>query len=942
MNRIVISLILVTLMTLGSGWMVFAESARDGQSASRGGDIEPNDVYTSASDVTNDDFVDGSLGNSSPSDNNDFYKIVGGVSPRKVITATLYMVDYNDSNPSSINFNLAIAYLWSGWMYAVTSTSGTSRTETATYFQNISLSAPEQMWICVTRVSGSLAGRYQLTVNVSDPATLTAGTVSRYMSDSIGPKGMYFILNGLSDNAGMRLRLQCPSTGLAYLDIYNIWPPRNEWWFQNSSGQTTQGCLQEAHLVGMGGTYYVLVAMPRWTYPGGNGIFNLTVDSFGGPMDGDNFPAGATVVNSNSPHPGYIASGVDTADWYRLDVKANKSIPDVSMNVPGLGWYNYVDLSAWDKDLKFIKSDYASNSDANVDLGSFTTNYTGPLYFAVRAGGIYYSYYYYGGSGSYTLQFQLPNDPPQLNGTIPPIVMDEDTSDSSLVLSDYVWDPDGNHINYTLNGAKPNLTTVVNLTTGRVTFTPKKNWSGVETIKFTARDDGPDHKTLALCTTVTVNAVNDFPVIASLAKDAKFAEDAEWQTVDLSTIFSDIDDPVSNLAFGCRVTTSSTHPPGGELPVKYISKNRAFMLGPAHLMFGDFELELNCTDGHPDTVPVATRFNVSITHVNHDPTLKENVTSPFAISVPERGSNSDLSLDDLFTDPDLPAAYAADALTFTVTGMNKLTAAINTARKLMISAGNEQYKPGFPGMETLTLSATDKAGRTATIQVVVTVEPVNDPPLIISHQPALSSVPMKEMEKKTFSVTVNDVDTENRDITYTWYLDGVRDATVKEPSFTFAPDHLQGGFEHKIRVDASDGNTTISEEWAVPVADVNRLPDGSIKSPINFTKFVKGAIVTFTAEGSDPDGDKLTFTWRDATGAEIGTGPTFTNNKLLKGTQTIRLEINDGKGSIFKEVSITVNEQRPAATGTPGFGLAAILAAVGISIAIAAIGRKQK
>jgi hypothetical protein len=300
-------------------------------------------------------------------------------------------------------------------------------------------------------------------------------------------------------------------------------------------------------------------------------------------------------------------------------------------------------------------------------------------------------------------------------------------------------------------------------------------------------------------------------------------------------------------------------------------------------------------------------------------------------------------LDSLFTDPDLPAAYAADALTYTVTGMNKLTAAVTPDRKLTITAGNEQYKPGFPGLETLTITATDKAGRNVTLQVVVTVVPVNDPPEIISHQPAQASVTMKENEKKSFSVSASDVDTENRDLTYTWFLDGVKDAAARESSFSFQPDYTQGGSDHKVRVDISDGNTSVSEEWTITVADVNRLPDGSIKSPINSSKFVKGSVVTFTADGSDPDGDKLTFTWRDSAGTVIGTGPTFTYNKLFKGVQMVRLEINDGKASIYKDVTITISEQQPAAKkGTPGFEAAFIIAALGICLAIAAAGGKRK
>jgi len=130
----------------------------------------------------------------------------------------------------------------------------------------------------------------------------------------------------------------------------------------------------------------------------------------------------------------------------------------------------------------------------------------------------------------------------------------------------------------------------------------------------------------------------------------------------------------------------------------------------------------------------------------------------------------------------------------------------------------------------------------------------------------------------------------------------------------------------------------------VSVTDVNRPPEGSIKAPINSSKFARGSVVTFTAEGSDPDGDKLSFTWRDSAGTVIGTLPSFTYNKLLKGSQTIRLEIGDGKTSIYRDVTIEVSEQGTSGGGQgaiSGFGAAALVASLAAFLAVAAIARRR-
>ena len=942
--------ILIVMLLVGGNLLWLAESAPVCRQEMRGEDIEPNDDLATASNITGNDVVNGSLGITSSTDYYDCYRIQGGVDPIKVITATLYHVDYNESNTSQINFDVLLSFMYMGeYETTLSFTSGTNRTETAVYCQDLKFDGPEQIWAIVMKNNATMKGRYQLTVNISDPPELGLGQVSKYLSDAAGPQGAYYRLSVVDDNTGYRVRLQSPSTGSFILDIFNNWSPRNEWWFQNGSWDMVAGGLQETRLVGMGGTYYVFVLAVdvfNSTYCG-NGTYTLTIDTKGGPEDDDNFPSDANIIDSNNAYTGHLATGIDTVDWWRVDMKAGKTLRYSYLTVPNdIPVDQVVDFAAFDKDLNFLSEGYSGVGALTIDLGNFTTNYTGPLYFAVRAGWpgpfFYHSYYLYGACTSYTLQFQLPNDPPLINGTIPDIVMDEDTSDNSLVLSEYIWDQEGNHINYSLTTPKPNITTSVDRETGRVSFTPKKDWYGMEAFNFAARDNGPGQKSLTICANVTVNPVNDIPMIARLHNDTKFPEESEWETADLYTIFSDVDDMVSNLTFGCRVISSTTHPPAGELPIKYKSKDRAFILGPAHLMYGNFELELNCTDNHAGTLPVSTSLNVTITHVNHDPALKENITSPLAVSVPERGNNSELLLNNIFTDPDLPAAYASDALTYTVMGMTKLTAAVTPDRKLMISAGKEQYRPGFPGIETLTVTATDKAGRTTALQVVVTVEPVNDPPEIISHQPNQGTVTIKENEMKVFTVSATDVDTETRDLAYRWYLDGIKDPSVKESSFTYQPDYSQGGQEHKIRAEVSDGTSNISYEWVVKVTDVNRPPDGTIRSPANLTKSARGSVLTFTAEGSDTDGDNLTYTWRDAAGNIIGTTPSFTYSKLPKGMQTIRLEINDGKESVYREVTVTINEQQaPAKKGLPGFEAATFMIATGICIALLAFRRRH-
>jgi hypothetical protein len=110
------------------------------------------------------------------------------------------------------------------------------------------------------------------------------------------------------------------------------------------------------------------------------------------------------------------------------------------------------------------------------------------------------------------------------------------------------------------------------------------------------------------------------------------------------------------------------------------------------------------------------------------------------------------------------------------------------------------------------------------------------------------------------------------------------------------------------------------------------------------TKYKKGSFVSFTAEGTDDDGDPLTFIWRDAAGVELGRGTTFTTDKLPKGVQTVTCEINDSKGASYQTVTvvIVVDSTGGGGGGIPGFEGVVVVAALGITIGLAQLRRLRR
>jgi hypothetical protein len=114
---------------------------------------------------------------------------------------------------------------------------------------------------------------------------------------------------------------------------------------------------------------------------------------------------------------------------------------------------------------------------------------------------------------------------------------------------------------------------------------------------------------------------------------------------------------------------------------------------------------------------------------------------------------------------------------------------------------------------------------------------------------------------------------------------------------------------------------------------------------VNFTKFKKGEFITFTAEARDEDGDNLTCTWRDGAGKVLGTGTVISTDRLEAGTQTVRLEVSDGKGSVYCDVVVMIAKPATSSSGKgfiPGFGTAAAVAAAASAIVAVGVARRRR
>ncbi|HHX8653599.1 TPA: tandem-95 repeat protein, partial [Vibrio diabolicus] len=123
-------------------------------------------------------------------------------------------------------------------------------------------------------------------------------------------------------------------------------------------------------------------------------------------------------------------------------------------------------------------------------------------------------------------------------------ITEEDTSVTIDVLPNDT-DIDGDALSIE-SASVPSDQGQVEIIDGKLVFTPTENFNGDAEITYTVTDGSlTDQATV----TVTVNAVNDTPVVESNIADQTLAEDFTPYTIDLNTAFSDVDNADGELTF---------------------------------------------------------------------------------------------------------------------------------------------------------------------------------------------------------------------------------------------------------------------------------------------------------------------------------------------------------------------------------------------------------
>jgi hypothetical protein len=287
---------------------------------------------------------------------------------------------------------------------------------------------------------------------------------------------------------------------------------------------------------------------------------------------------------------------------------------------------------------------------------------------------------------------------------IPNQTINEGQTFATIALDNYVADPDNpdNEITWTYSG---NTQLTVNINASRVAtiVIPNPNWTGSETITFTATDPGGLSDSDPA--TFTVNPVNDPPVVSDIPNQT-INEGQTFATIALDNYVADPDNPDNEITW--------TYSGNTQLTVNINASRVATIVIPNPNWNGSETITFTATDpgGLSDSDPATFTVNP----VN-DPPVVGNIPDQ---TIVEGDTFVAIPLDFLVTDPDNPD----NEITWTYSGNSQLTVNIDPNRVASIGIPS----PGWTGSETITFTATDPGGLSDSDPATFTVTPASNPP----------------------------------------------------------------------------------------------------------------------------------------------------------------------------------------------------------------------
>ncbi|MFB9151403.1 VCBS domain-containing protein, partial [Roseovarius ramblicola] len=323
--------------------------------------------------------------------------------------------------------------------------------------------------------------------------------------------------------------------------------------------------------------------------------------------------------------------------------------------------------------------------------------------------------------------------------------------------------------------------------------------------------------------TVTVTGTNDGPALA--ADTLAAVEDGPSVDVDLAALGADIDSDDDGTTLAYAITGD---PAEGTATIS--GTTLSFAPGEDFQDLADGEtrdvtITVTATDAHGDTA--TNDVTVTVTGTNDAPTL-----AAAALAAEEDGPSVDVDLAALGADPD--SDDDGTSLGYAITGQPAEGTASITGTTLSFAPGEDfqNLAQGETRDVTITVTATDAHGDTATNDVTVTVTGANDGPALAADTlAAVEDGPSFDVDLATLGA---DIDSDNTGTTLAYAITGdpaEGTASITGTTLSFAPgaafqDLAQGETRDvTITVTATDAHgDTATNDVTVTVTGANDGP----------------------------------------------------------------------------------------------------------------------
>ncbi|WP_373926340.1 tandem-95 repeat protein, partial [Vibrio parahaemolyticus] len=363
----------------------------------------------------------------------------------------------------------------------------------------------------------------------------------------------------------------------------------------------------------------------------------------------------------------------------------------------------------------------------------------------------------------------------------------------------------------------------VEIVDGKLVFTPAENFHGDAEITYTLTDGAlTDQATV----NVTVNAVNDTPVVESNLADQTLAEDFTPYTIDLNTAFSDVDNVDGELTFSVS----------GNSNVLVSIENGIATISPTADWNGSEPLTFTATDPSGESISQTVNFTVAPV---------ADIVADTATVVEDTPTIIKVLGNDTFEGND--KVVSLDTNNGPVNG----TVSVNPD-------GSVTYTPNdnYHGTDSFTYIVTS-GGVSESTTVSVDVTPVNDAP-VAKDDTAITD----EDTPVTIDVLPNDTDVDGDKLSIESASVPKEQGTVEvvNGKLVFTPAENFNG-DAEITYTVTDGQLTDEAKVSVTVNPVNDAPTIKVDAVESITEDAVSTdtvVATLTVRDTDTPEDQLT------------------------------------------------------------------------------------